>query len=555
MLVRCNHLLRGHSGVRLEIIDTVLKLLRAGLTPIIPLRGSISASGDLMPLSYLVGILEGNPDIKVYWDRPPEAEIVSANKALEIIGISPFILKPKEGLSLINGSAASAAVASLVAHEASQLVLLAQGLTALTCEAMMGNAENYHEFPAKIRPHPGQIEVATNIRRGIIGSRLIETSGTKDCLRQGLIQDRYALRGASQWLGPLVEDLRLAIQQLTTELNSTQDNPVIDSDSGEVYFCSNFQAATVSMAMEKTRGGLQMIGKLLFSYSSELINPDLNKGLPPNLAADDPSLSFTMKGVDINMAAYMSELGFLANSVTSHVQSAEMNNQPINSLALISARYTLQAVEIVSMMSAALLYVTCQAVDLRILHEMFLCDLSSVVHLTFESLHIQPEKSSMIQAKLLHALRGSWKQSVRDDLSVRIKALSTAMAPVFLANAKELNTKDPIAEIGSLQQEISQKAESLFVALRAKSFSGQINAESSLGPAARALYCFVRRDLSVPFHCGIGEHPTCDTEAAADVPARPRKTVGSWISIIYDAVRDGRIRQPLKDNWSSCNGF
>ncbi|KAJ6072947.1 hypothetical protein N7467_011032 [Penicillium canescens] len=555
MLVRCNHLLRGHSGVRLEIINTVLRLLRARLTPIIPLRGSISASGDLMPLSYLVGILEGNPDIKVYWDRRPEPEIVSANKALEIIGIPPFILRPKEGLSLINGSAASAAVASLAAHEASQLVLLAQGLTALTCEAMMGNAENYHEFPAKIRPHPGQIEVASNIRNGIINSKLIETSGTKDRLRQGLIQDRYALRGASQWLGPVVEDLRLAIQQLTTELNSTQDNPVIDADSGEVYFCSNFQAASVSMAMEKTRGGLQMIGKLLFSYSSELINPDLNKGLPANLAADDPSLSFTMKGVDINMAAYMSELGFLANSVTSHVQSAEMNNQPINSLALISARYTLQAVELVSMMSAALLYVTCQAVDLRILHETFLNGLNNVLQLAFESVHIPLGKSAAIRCELIQALRGSWRQSARDDLSVRIQALSTAMAPVLLANAKELSAEDPLAAIESLQQEICQRARSSFVALRAQSFSGELNAKSSLGPAAKALYSFVRRDLDVPFHCGIGEHPTCDTEAAADVPPRPRKTVGSWISIIYDAVRDGRIRQPLRADWSRCNGF
>ncbi|KAJ5776375.1 uncharacterized protein N7511_001386 [Penicillium nucicola] len=546
MLVRCNHLLRGHSGVRLEIIDTVLKLLRAGLTPIIPLRGSISASGDLMPLSYLVGILEGNPDIKVYWDRPGEAEIVSAIKALEIIGIPPFVLRPKEGLSLINGSAASAAVASLAVHETSLLVLLAQGLTALTCEAMMGNAENYHEFPAKIRPHPGQIEVAANIRKGTINSKLIETSGTKDRLRQGLIQDRYALRGASQWLGPVVEDLGLAMQQLTTELNSTQDNPVIDSSTGEVYFCSNFQAASVSMAMEKTRGGLQMIGKLLFSYSSELINPDMNKGLPANLAADDPSLSFTMKGVDINMAAYMSELGFLANSVTSHVQSAEMNNQPINSLALISARYTLQAVELVSMMSAALLYVTCQAVDLRVLHETFLEDLNNVVWATFDSLHIPPEKSSSLQNELLQALRNSWKNSARDDLSVRIEALSTAMAPVLLVNPKEINAEDPIAAIEFVQKDVCERARTAYLRWRAEAFSGQLNAESSLGPAAKALYHFVRRDLDVPFHCGIGEHPTCDTEAAADIPLRPRKTVGSWISIIYDAVRDGRIRQPLR---------
>lgn len=556
MLVRCNHLLRGHSGVRLEIIDAMLKLLQLGLTPIVPLRGSISASGDLMPLSYLVGVLEGNPDIQVHWDRQPEAQIVSTNMALEIAGLEPFILGPKEGLGLINGAAASAAVGALAASEANQLMLLAQTLTGMTCEAMLGNAENYHEFPAKIRPRSGQIEVAANVRNGLLGSRMVETSAGKDHFRQGLFQDRYALRGASQWLGPVVEDLELAVQQITTELNSTQDNPVIDSESREVYFCCNFQAASISMAMEKMRGGLQMVGKLLFSYSSELINPDLSKGLPPNLAVDDPSLSFTMKGVDINMAAYMSELGFLANSVTSHVQSAEMNNQPINSLALISARYTLQAVELVSMMSAAHLYVTCQALDLRLLHETFLDGLEGVVRSTlliaFDSM--ETDAAQRLQTEVIKSLRSSWKVTSREDLSVRIQAFSTAMAPVLLVHVNDLNAKDAISAINSVQKRICEEGQSLFEATRNRTYSGDLNAESSLGPASKALYSFVRRDLGVPFHCGIWEHPTTDAQAAAGMPQRPRKTIGSWISIIYESIRDGRIRQPLRADQCGANG-
>ncbi|KAJ5677898.1 uncharacterized protein N7477_003531 [Penicillium maclennaniae] len=546
MLVRCNHLLRGHSGVRLEIIEAMLKMLREGFTPIIPLRGSISASGDLMPLSYLVAVLEGNPDINVHWHCKPEAKVVSTSTALEMTGIKPFVLGPKEGLGLVNGAAASAAVASLATHEASQLVLLAQSLTVMTCEAMMGNAENYHEFPARIRPHPGQIEVAANIRHGLEGSKLAETSDRKDRFRPGLIQDRYALRGASQWLGPVVEDLGLAVQQVTIELNSTQDNPVIDSETQEVYSCSNFQAASVSVAMGKVREGLQMVGKLLFSYSSELINPDMSKGLPPNLAADNPSLSFTMKGVDISMASYMSELGFLANSVTSHVQSAEMHNQPINSLALISARYTLQAVELVSMMSAALLYVVCQALDLRLLNESFLNELDSLVQTTLPELLVSTNKETMalLQTGIIKAIRASWKESARADSAIRIQELSNAMAPVFLTQAKKLNVEDPIAMIEWAQKRISQDAQSLFEKTRSRTMSGELNAEASLGPASKSLYCFVRRDLNVPFHCGLLEHPTIDSKTP-DVPQRPRKTIGSWISIIYEAIRDGRIQAPL----------
>ncbi|KAF7113954.1 hypothetical protein CNMCM5793_006137 [Aspergillus hiratsukae] len=557
MLVRCNHLLRGHSGVRLEIVDALLKLLRMGLTPIVPLRGSISASGDLMPLSYLVGVLEGNPDIQVHWDRQPEAQIVSTSTALKVAGLEPFVLGPKEGLGLINGAAASAAVGSLAVHEANQLVLLAQSLTGMTCEAMLGNAENYHEFPAKIRPHPGQIEVAANIRKGLNGSRMVETSAAKDHFRQGLFQDRYALRGASQWLGPVVEDLKLAVQQITTELNSTQDNPVIDSESGEIYFCCNFQAASVSTAMAKTREGLQMVGKLLFSYSSELINPDLNKGLPANLAADDPSLSFTMKGVDINMAAYMSELGFLANSVTSHVQSAEMNNQPINSLAFISARYTLQAVELVSMMSAAHLYVTCQALDLRLLHETFLDGLQSVVQSALQTAFKSMDKDTAqrLQTKIMKSLRASWTATSREDLSVRIQALSTALTPILLAHTNELNTENPVSAIESAQKYITQEGRLLFEATRHRAFSGDLNVEPLLGRASRALYRFVRVDLGVPFHCGIWEHPTTDAEAAAGMPQRPRRTIGSWISIIYEAIRDGRICRPLAAGGEGLDGL
>lgn len=105
------------------------------------------------------------------------------------------------------------------------------------------------------------------------------------------------------------------------------DNPLVDVEAKEVYYGANFQAAAITSAMEKTRTALQMLGKLSFAQSSEMIDPKLNNELPTNLAADEPSTSFTMKGVDVNMAAYMSELGFLANPVSSHIQTAEMHNQ------------------------------------------------------------------------------------------------------------------------------------------------------------------------------------------------------------------------------------
>jgi phenylalanine ammonia-lyase len=253
-----------------------------------------------------------------------------------------------------------------------------------------------------------------------------------------------------------------------------------------------------------------------------------------------------MKGVDISMASYMSELGFLANSVTSHVQSAEMHNQPINSLALISARYTLQAVELVSMMSAALLYVVCQGLDLRLLHETFLNELDSVVQSALRETLNSADMETMkkLQTGIIKAIRASWKESARSDLPFRIQGLSTAIAPVLLTHAKGLNVEEPVATIESVQKRICLEAQSLYETARSRTFSGELNAEASLGSASKSLYRFVRRDLNVPFHCGLLEHPTIDSKTPG-VPQRPRKTIGSWISIIYEAIRDGRIRTPL----------
>lgn len=321
MLVRTNTVARGHSAVSFHAIETVLALLRSNLTPVIPLRGSISASGDLSPLSYVAGTITGNPDI--YVQTP--SDIIPANEALDRLGIAPIVLGPKEGLGFMNGTATSAAVASLVLYEAHHLTLLSQILTAMASEALLASADSFDPFISQIRPHRGQAEVARNIRHFIRGSQLVRglTNESDRDTRNApglLYQDRYALRTSPQWIGPQLEDLLLAHEQVTVELNSTTDNPLFDVPNQKTHHGGNFQAASVTSAMEKARLGIQTIGKMLFAQSSELINPMLNNGLPPNLAADEPSLSFTMKGVDIGMASYMSELAFLANPVSSHVQ-------------------------------------------------------------------------------------------------------------------------------------------------------------------------------------------------------------------------------------------
>ena len=375
ILIRINSLANGHSGVRPVLINSMLDLLRKDIIPRIPLRGSISASGDLMPLSYIGGTLEGKRNLTVWAGSRSNRRVVTADVALAESLLDPVILGPKEGLAIINGTAVSAGVAALAVHDANMIAVLSQLLTAMSVEALRGTDESFDPLFAAIRPHPGQIEAARNIRSFLTGSRLVQR---KDGVEVGTLrQDRYSIRTAPQWLGPILEDLRLASQQITIECNSVTDNPLIEIDphrtsNVEILHGGNFQAKAVTSAMEKVRLAMQTIGQMLFAQCTEIINPRLNYGLPPSLAIDEPSQSFLLKPVDVMIAALQSELGFLSSPAGTHVQSAEMGNQALNSLGLISARYTHTALDVLSQLAAAHLFTLCQALDLRAMHLRFL---------------------------------------------------------------------------------------------------------------------------------------------------------------------------------------
>lgn len=375
IVLRTNSLASGHSGVRPILVENLVELLRQNIIPRIPLRGSISASGDLVPLSYLGGVLEGKHSISVWAGNKSDRQIMSAAQALSQSIIAPIHMGPKEGLAIVNGTAVSTGVGVLAIHDANCLALLSQVLAAMSVEALQGTTESFHPFLDAVRPHPGQQEVSRNIRGFLSGSKLAMDNDGSD--PGTLRQDRYAIRTASQWLGPLLEDLDLATQQITIECNSVTDNPLIAIDpehpgTARIVHGGNFQAKTITSAMEKTRLALQSIGQMLFAQCTEIINPQTNRGLPPCLVVDEPSESFLFKMVDIQIAALQSELGFLSNPAGSHVQWAETGNQSLNSLGLISARYTHTALEVLTQLAACHLMTLCQALDLRAMNTKFL---------------------------------------------------------------------------------------------------------------------------------------------------------------------------------------
>ncbi|KAE8155249.1 L-Aspartase-like protein [Aspergillus avenaceus] len=545
MLTRCNSLIRGHSAVRVQVVEHILSLLTQGMTPVVPLRGSISASGDLTPLAYVAGALEGNPDISVH--DAANDQIIPADRALAKAGLVPLDFGPKEGLGLLNGTAFSAGAASLVSFEANQLVLLSQVLTAMGTEALLGSRHNYHPFIADARPHDGQREAACNVFKMLADSKLATNpaQGTGTAHHGGLAQDRYGLRTSTQWMGPQIEDMALSLKQILCELNSTTDNPLLDPYEEQVHHGGNFQAASITTAMEKTMSAMQMLGKMIFSQCSEILNPTMSKGLPPNLCVDDPSLSFAFKGVDINMASYMSELGYLNHPVSNHVQSAEMHNQGLNSLAFIACRYTADTVELLSLMSATYLYVLCQALDLRALHLEFVTHAQAQVNRITADLLASAVGGRLpaIQSAIWEGLMSHWAQTSTNDLHDRCH-LATDRSMGLLLDL--LHAEAPYIAISTTAQQwkarVREALHQCYSTTRAR-FIVNPTTKPYLCRASRNLYNFVRETLAVPMHRGISDHPTYESGEGHKV------CIGSQISKVYTALRQGDMREQLLDCW------
>ncbi|KAJ5436045.1 Phenylalanine ammonia-lyase [Penicillium cf. griseofulvum] len=528
MLLRCNSLLRGHSAVRMEVIELLVQTLNLGITPLIPLRGSISASGNHHLLPILVEWDRNAPAIK----KLKEVEVMSAANALRRANITPLILRAKEGLGIMNGTAPSAAAAALTLYDVNNLTVLTQVLTAMSTEALLGSVANYDEFISQCRPHPGQREVARNIRGLLAGTMLAERTHVH---KQGLAQDRYALRTAPQWLGPVTEDLLLVNRQITIELNSSTDNSLIDVAGDRFHHGGNFQAASITSAMEKVKTALVMLGRLLVSQCQEIINSSLNKGLPPNICFDDPSISFTCKGIDVNMSAYFSELAFLSNSVVSHVHVADMNNQSVNSLALIACRYVKEGVDIVTMMCAAHLYVLCQALDLRAMTLDFFATSKVSLHDLYKELWCAGEIPHFDM--LLNAITKSWDaHNDSDEIETRDSAHCAMDQITIFESSLPFDSLKLFprwrARVASLLKNAHEETRHQFLI--------EQSTPRYLATSTKEIYLWVRQTLHVPLRQGLVDHPG-DTG-----DAKGNKTIGTRASVIYTAIRDGRLREPLQ---------
>ena len=366
MVIRANTHLLGLSGLRLQLVQRMVDFLNAGATPLVREFGSIGASGDLTPLACVTGALIG---LDRAFQVDMGGETIDALTALKRLGLKPIKLAPKEGLAMINGTAVMTGVAVNCLYDTMHLFGMALGAHALMIQALQGSNQSFHPFLHEYKPHPGQRWAASAILELLHGSGLIRDELDRRLARPGgeLIQDRYSLRCLPQFLGPIVDGLRQIREQLTVEMNSATDNPLIDAESGQDFHGGNFLGQYVGVAMDQLRYFVGLTAKHLDAQISLLVYPEFSNGLPPSLIGNpERKVNMGLKGLQIDANSIMPVLSFFGNSLVDRFPThAEQFNQNINSQGLGSANLARQSVDTFRRYIAIALMFGVQAVDLR----------------------------------------------------------------------------------------------------------------------------------------------------------------------------------------------
>jgi phenylalanine ammonia-lyase len=366
ILLRLNSHARGLSGIRLELLKRMEIFLNANVIPYIPQFGSIGASGDLVPLTYIAGALIGlDAGFTVNYD----GEDMDALSALQRLDLPPLRLLPKEGLAMINGTSVMTAIAANCLYHTQTLFAIAMGVHAICIQALRGTNQSFHPFIHQNKPHTGQLWTASHMLELLAGSKLIrnELDGRHDHREQDLIQDRYSLRCLPQFLGPTADALLEITRQIEVEMNSANDNPLIDSEHQASYHSGNFLGQYVGVSMDRLRYHIGLMAKHLDVQISLLVTPQFSNGLSSSLVGNTSrNINMGLKGLQLAGNSIMPLLTFLGNSLVDRFPThAEQFNQNVNSQGFGSANLARQSVETMQQYIAIALLFSVQAADLR----------------------------------------------------------------------------------------------------------------------------------------------------------------------------------------------
>lgn len=352
MLLRANCLISGFSGVEPSTVELLLDFLNQHITPVVPEKGSVGASGDLAPLSHIALALIGEGEVEY------EGKVVSSSFAIDQIKKKPAVLGPKDGLALINGTACMAALGALAVVEAKRLMKLADICATLTMDSVKGTDKAYNPKITQLKPHKGQIACVENLNNLINGSALKESH--PDCHK---VQDPYSLRCVPQVHGACRQTLIHSEEVITTELNAVTDNPLIFVETQEVISGGNFHGEALALAMDYLAMGVAEICNISERRIEKMMNPVFSE-LPAFLTKNS-GLNSGLMIAHVTAAALVSENKYLCHPASVDSVPTSTDKEDHVSMGVTAGRKLHEVIENAKSVLAIELLCNTQALDLQ----------------------------------------------------------------------------------------------------------------------------------------------------------------------------------------------
>jgi histidine ammonia-lyase len=325
MVLRANSLAKGYSGIRLSTVEMLLNLLNNRISPAIPAKGSVGASGDLAPLSHMVLVMLGEGEAYL------NGQLLTGAEALKACGLEPIVLSGKEGLALINGTQIMTAIGTIAWHDAVNLMKAADIAAALSVEALRGTRSAFDSRISQVRAHHGQIATTENMLR--LTSRSAIIASHINCRK---VQDAYSLRCVPQVHGASKDALRRAEETLTIEINAATDNPLIMPDTGEAISGGNFHGQPIALVMDYLKLAIAELGNISERRTNRLLDVHLSE-LPPFLTAF-PGVDSGLMITQYVAAALVSENKVLVHPASADSIPTSANQEDHVSMGTIAAR-------------------------------------------------------------------------------------------------------------------------------------------------------------------------------------------------------------------------
>jgi len=362
MLLRANTLAKGNSGIKLQTLETLVQMINNRVHPVIPEKGSVGASGDLAPLAHMALVMMGEGEAEYQGKR------MGGKEAMEKAGITPVEFDSKEGLALINGTQLMTAIGTLALYDAERLAKTAEIAAAMSLEALSALTDAFDERIHLMRPHPGQIASARNIRLLTAGSKIMQSSSM--LIRGSKMRpphDPYSLRCTPQVLGAAREAISYTRRVIETEINSAIDNPLIFVEDKEFLSGGNFLGQPISVAMDLLGIALTVIGNISERRTARLNDENLSLGLPAFLIHKEveKGIHSGFMSAQITAAALASENKALAHPASVDSIPTTANFEDFVSMGSIAARKAREILRNVEWILAIELLCAAQGIDSR----------------------------------------------------------------------------------------------------------------------------------------------------------------------------------------------